>query len=239
MKNIRLEESIVEGQDSLTVRVDVGEVKIQVHALPTVVLEAAFTQMDVTMTRQGNELVVRAAAPFDMWTWLNRPGSAPKLTMTLWVPAGCPLKARLATGKLAIDGLLAPVDAQVLTGTAQLANLGGAVQAQVVTGRLHYQGLLVDDTHRFRVTTGSLKLQLSKEPNAQLLAKTATGRVQVDFPLQQRQLVSRNLVGQKLSGQLGSGAGQLQLRVVTGSIHIGQWTSSKDAATAPAMAAAA
>lgn len=209
------EADVVEGKDVLDVRVEVGSVDVQVHDLPTVVIDVAYRGMDVTFEREGGRLVLEAVVVGGRWKWRRQS----RAKVVVLVPAGCPVNVRVVTGKVTINGIAAPVKSHIVTGNASLSNLGDAIDAKVVTGNIRYNGLLADVEHRFKAVTGNVRLTLAKEPNVQFRAKTTTGRIHCDFPLH-KAAWNNGFVGQKVSGMLGSGAGRIQASLITGNVRL-------------------
>lgn len=217
MKTLHFKEPIEAGKEHLKVDVEVGRVEIRAHEASHVAVLAEFKGAEVTMTREGDAVVVRAEVERGLGKWL--PGRSPKVHLTIDVPATCRVDARVVTGRLDIQDVLGPVRSNVTTGKTTLANLGQAVDARTTTGSIEYDGVLVDEEHRFYTTTGHLHLRLHKVPNAWLDAKTVTGHISNDFPLEKAKQ-SRTVVGRKVRGMLGDGSGQIRARVVTGHIQL-------------------
>lgn len=219
MKTLQFKEPIDTGKEYLKVDIEVGRVEIRTHEAQHVAIQAEFKRAEVTVTREGDAVVVRAEVERGLGNWL--PGWNPKVHLTISVPSDCRVDARVVTGHLSIEDVMGPVRSNVTTGRTILSNLGQTVHARTITGSIEYDGILVDEQHRFSTTTGHLRLRLHKIPNAWLDAKTVTGHISIpsDFQLEKAKQ-SRTLVGRKVKGMLGSGAGQIRARVVTGHIHL-------------------
>ncbi len=221
MEEQYFEEAVKNGKSRLNVMVEVGEVVVLPHEKPLVTVAAKTQQVTLTVYQEENTVHVRAEVE-DGWMgsigrWLH--GDHPKAKLRIHVPSDCEVKAKTVTGTLAVQDIMAAVTTHVTTGKTQLSNLGGPVYAKAVTGKMKYDGLLVDDNHRFETVTGDLQLRLTKEPNAKVDISTTAGRVHCDFYLM-NQKQARHLVGGKLKGTLGAGTGQLKARVVTGNLHV-------------------
>jgi hypothetical protein len=221
MKTLQFKEPIDTGKGYLKVDVEVGRVEIRTHEAQHVAVLAEFRGAEITVTREMDAVVVRAGVERGLGRWL--PGRNSKVHLTIDVPAACRVDARVVTGMLDIQDVLGPVPSHVTTGKTTLANLGQAVDARNTTGSIEYDGVLVDEEHRFYTTTGHLRLRLHKIPNAWLDAKTVTGHISIsgDFPLEKAKQ-SRTVVGRKVRGMLGSGTGEIRARVVTGHIQLEQ-----------------
>ena len=228
MKKQYFEEVVKNSKSKLNVVVEVGELEVLPHEKPMITVEAETQHVSLTVYQgdghQGDGTVFVRAEVEDGWLGsigrLLR-GDHPKAKLTIHVPTNCEIKAKTVTGTLAVRDIMAAVTTHVTTGKTQLTNLGGPIYAKAITGQMVYDGLLVDDSHRFETVTGELRLHLRKEPNAKVDIKTTTGRVHCDFPLT-NQKQERHWVGGKLKGTLGAGTGQLKARVVTGNLHVAQ-----------------
>ena len=223
MEEQNFEEMVKSGKSKLNVVVEVGEVSVQPHEKPMITVEAKTQHVILTVHQEDGKVFVRAEVE-DGWLgsvgrYLR--GDHPKATIIIHVPSDCEINAKTVTGMLTIRDITAAVTTHVTTGKTQLSNLGGPIYAKAITGQMLYDGLLIDDNHRFETITGDLQIRLTKEPNAKLDIKTTTGRVHCDFPLA-NQKQERHLVGGKLKGTLGAGTGYLKARVVTGSLHVAQ-----------------
>jgi len=225
MKQIRFEEEDLKENPILDVKVELGDVEILPHDGCSVIVEAEVRDMVVDVHRQDNTVSVRVdvdeAARFP-WLRLGKWwDNGPKATLTIHIPADCEIRANTVTGRLAVQDVQAPVTTRVVTGNTKLTNIAGPIYAKTTTGKLQYTGLLMDDKHRFETTTGSLLLRLPQAPNARLDASTTTGSLHCDFPLDQLKH-ENHMVGAKLRGTLGSGAGRIKARVVTGKLLVEQ-----------------
>jgi hypothetical protein len=218
MKTLFFEEALNSPKANLTVKLDVGSLRVQTHDKPLILVEAKVKKSTVEVSRDGDDVTVTAKAKrkFD---WLSLFGSNARAELTITVPPECALLLKTATGSVRVSDVQAPVVIKTATGSAQLSNLGGPIEAAVATGKLSYEGALSADDHQFKVVTGSVRLALTDEPDVELSAKTVTGSIRCGFPLQNEQR-QRQFVGGKLRGELGSGMGELKVTAVTGSVTI-------------------
>ena len=221
MEKHYFEETVTVGKGKLNVVVEVGELEIQPHDKPLITVSAETQHVMLTVHQEDNTVYVRAEVEDGWKGTLDRllRGEHPKAKLLIHVPTDCQINAKAITGMLTIRDITAAVTTHVTTGKTHLTNLGGLVYAKAVTGQMIYNGLLIDDSHRFETVTGDLQLRLTKEPNAKVDIGTMTGRVHCDFPLA-NQKQERHLVGGKLKGTLGAGTGHLKARVVTGNLHV-------------------
>jgi DUF4097 and DUF4098 domain-containing protein YvlB len=218
-------EELVEEQDKLNVFVEVGSVSVYPHDGRIVIVEAEAQHMNLTMNRNENTLFVQAKCD-EAWRNTSRKLSwpfsdhNPRAHLTIHAPIDCQLQVKVITGKLSIRGVAAPVTTRVVTGQTRLEDLGGPIWAKTVTGNIYYQGALANDNHRFEATTGRISLSLSQVPDAQLDARTTTGRIHCGLPLSDKTDQTHRGPGSRLTGNLGSGEGRIAARIVTGSLHL-------------------
>jgi hypothetical protein len=223
MKHYSFTEELPSDNGELHVMVEIGEVTIRPHDGRSITIEADLRHMTIDVTRQDDVVSVRVEQ--EDRDWMQRIGRLfsadghPKAIVIIHVPHTCTVHAKTITGQMDISDIDAPVTATVITGKNELANIGARIDARTTTGEVSYKGLLVDDHHRFESITGSVRLTLTKEPNAQFDGRVVTGDVRCDFPLAQPK-VNKALTGKHLKGTLGSGEGSLKARVVTGSLRV-------------------
>ena len=133
------------------------------------------------------------------------------------VPAGVTLEAQTVNGDVEASGMRGPVDARTVNGGIRIATTSWA-EATTVNG-----GVAVamsargwPDALDFRTVNGSIVLDLSDAPNADLRAETMHGDIDSEFPLQVQGKIRRNQV----RGTLGSGGPELALATLNGSIEL-------------------
>jgi hypothetical protein len=222
MKEYVFSEELSETGGQLNLMAEIGEVTIEGSDGRSVHVEAQLQGMTIELQRQGDVVTVRIEQEErDLLEKLTALFGSPrqKAIVTVHVPYDCAVQAKTVTGKLRLSHLGAPVVATVVTGQNSLADLSGPVDARVTTGALTYAGALSAEQHRFAAVTGSIRLALTEEPNGRLQARALTGDAHCDFPLTEAN-VKQIVPGKQLRGIIGAGVGHLDIRVVTGSIHI-------------------
>lgn len=208
----------------LDVDLEVGSVEIKAHNGRYISVEVAYENMEINVQRRGNTLFVRAEVDHnsnEATSWLEKllSWSHHKARFTIKVPVECEINSNTITGKTAVSDINAPVTIRTTTGTTLLANIGGPIYAKTITGKLDYDGILVDDQHRFETVTGSIRLRLHKEPNAMFDGSTTTGKLRCDFPLHKKS-ETNYLTGGRVKGMMGSGNGRIKAKITTGSLSI-------------------
>ncbi|MCB8927039.1 MAG: DUF4097 family beta strand repeat protein [Ardenticatenaceae bacterium] len=220
MKTVNFTET-VEAKTKLDVLVEIGSVTIRPSTDNDIHIEATYRHMDISVERHEDTIMVRAEQEDDLFVKLSRlfRNDHPKAELIINVPAHCPIQTKVITGSLDVEGTAAAVTARVITGQLRLKKIAGPIYAKTTTGRLTYSGELTEENHRFETTTGEILLTLPESTNAELFAQTGTGSLKCHLPLAE-QREERHLVGGKLRGVLGSGAGQVKAKIGTGSLVI-------------------
>ncbi len=223
MKNLYFQEEFP-NDCKLDVDVEIGSVEIKAHNGRYISVDVAYENMAIDVQRRDNTLFVRAEidnSNNEITSWLEKllSWNRHKATFTIKVPVDCAINTNTITGKTAVSDINAPVTIRTTTGATILSNIGGPIYAKTITGKLDYDGVLVDDQHRFETVTGSIHLHLHKEPNAMFDASTTTGKLRCDFPLHKKS-ETNHLTGGRVKGMLGSGNGRIKAKITTGSLSV-------------------
>lgn len=220
MKPFRFEEPFAVAKGEINVNIETGSVAIEPHDLPVVWVEGEGRYVDVTVSRHEDVVYITSEDEEKKFGKLfGRFSDHPKVKMIIHIPAHCQVRLKTVTGSAVIQDIQAAVRAEVITGTLTLINLGDLIDAQVVTGTILYDGLLPETDNRFSTTTGMVKLNLDQEPNAQLHAKTITGRIYCDFEMTDQKRKG-SITGDNLAGLIGKGTNHLWAKTITGTIHL-------------------
>jgi len=133
------------------------------------------------------------------------------------VPAGVTLEARTVNGNVEATGMRGPVDASTVNGEIRIATTSWA-EASTVNGSVAVAMSASGwpDGLDFRTVNGSIVLDFSDAPNADLHAQTMHGEIDSEFPLQVQGKVRRNMV----QGKIGAGGPELALATLNGSIEL-------------------
>lgn len=223
MKELYFEEQLSDENSFLDLFVEVGSVEIRPGNGRVVTVEAEVQNIIVDVYQKSNVIFVEAHTDKKIQgNWFERLRNGDlqtKAKLIIHIPPTCEIKAKTTTGSVDIQEINAPTTIRTTTGSVHLADIGGPIYAKVITGKLSYNGVLMNDNHRFETTTGSIQLNLAKEPNARLDATTITGNIHCDFPLTNEQRKS-HLTGGKIRGTLGSGEGKIKAKTTTGSLRV-------------------
>lgn len=122
-------------------------------------------------------------------------------------------------GGIKLSDISAEIAVQTVNGLVELANVVGVNKAQSVNGNI--KAVLKEagsDSMEFKNVNGNIELQIKSDLDADLEAAAVHGSITIDdaFGVQ----VQKQMVGQKASGQIGSGGAQLKITTVNGNIKL-------------------
>ncbi len=128
-------------------------------------------------------------------------------------------KIDLVNGSLDVQHVSGEVNASLVNGSLHAKDLAGRSELSTVNGSLQAEFNSLNNVHdiSLKSVNGSIDLGLPPSPNAEIEAKTVSGGIRTDFPLE----VTGHFVGKSVSGKLGSGGTRIEMSNVNGSIRIG------------------
>ncbi len=138
---------------------------------------------------------------------------------TLHVPTRARLdKIELVNGKLEIDGVRGDVRGSSVNGAVSGRGLAGDVELETVNGSVSSELLDLGNARHVKLSSvnGHVEIAMPRDANAHLSASTVSGSISSDFSLP----IHKGWVGSDLDTTLGSGATQVELSNVNGSIKI-------------------
>lgn len=122
-------------------------------------------------------------------------------------------------GAIKMSDISAAITVQTVNGLVDLANVAGVNKAQSVNGNI--KAIVKEaslDSMEFKNVNGNIDLQIQGDLDADLEASAVRGTITIDD--QFGVPVQKQVVGQKASGQIGSGGTSLKLTTVNGSIKL-------------------
>jgi hypothetical protein len=133
------------------------------------------------------------------------------------VPAGLSFVARSVNGRIDAQGLGGDVAAYTVNGSVHVTS-DGHVEAETVNGSIEAAMGKADwkEAATFKTVNGSVSLALPGGANTLLRVETVNGSIANDFPLSGPAKKTRR----ELSGVIGQGGRELQVRTVNGSVEI-------------------
>jgi len=133
------------------------------------------------------------------------------------VPAGVHFSGNTVNGDVEARDLRADAHLRTVNGDIDVST-SGQVEASTVNGGITASigQATWDGTLSFHTVNGSIELMLPAGLAADVSAETVNGAMHTDFPL----TVQGRWGPRRLSGRIGNGGGQLQLKTVNGSIRL-------------------
>ena len=190
-------------------------------------LEKTTVQFD--RTEQGID--IRTAAP-------KKPGRNRNVSVayTVTVPKEIDLELKTVNGTIEVKDISGAVDAKTTNGRIELTGIVGTIQAKTTNGKIGLLEVLGpirakttngsikvavggsgEQQHEIRAATtnGGIEVTLPKGLNANLKASTVNGKINTDFPLAVKGLISKSV-----DGVINGGGELIHLKTVNGSIRL-------------------
>jgi hypothetical protein len=185
---------------TISVDNEVGSIDVEAWDKPGVQIDArkrGATEDDVhaitiTVKPDGDTL--------DVASDLGSGGNGRKVAFTLHAPARVNLTLKQSVGGIEAKGFTGDLDTDTSTGAASIT-MGRAAAPQ----HIHIE-----------VTIGGIRLALPGDTSASVEASATVGGMTSDFPL----TIDHGSVGQRGSGNIGSGGATIELSTTTGGIEI-------------------
>lgn len=110
------------------------------------------------------------------------------------------------------------VDVNNVSGPITLTGMAGDVTASEVSGPVRATLGHVAASRKVKISTvsGPIGVQIAKNSDARVQAKTVSGRIHAFFPAD----FHKGYVGESLNGQIGAGSGSMTFSTVSGGIEI-------------------
>ena len=140
-----------------------------------------------------------------------------RVEFTVRVPAGVHFIGRTVNGEIEAMSLAGDVGAQTVNGKIHISTSGWA-EGKTVNGSIYARmgPAAWSRPLEFHTVNGGIDLELPPSVNATVHASTVNGRISTDFPL----MVHGKFSGKQISGAIGHGGPELNLKTVNGSIDL-------------------
>jgi hypothetical protein len=188
--------------------------EVQLDAIKTANTEEKLKEAEIRVDASQNRIRIETHYPEHRTN--NDPAN---VEYQLHVPRAAQLeKIDLVNGKLDIDGVQGSVVGSSVNGSVSARGLRGDVQLSTVNGSVSSELIDLGAAHHVKLSSvnGRVELAMPKDANAHLSANTVSGGISSDFSLP----IHKGFVGSNLDTTLGSGATQVELSNVNGSINI-------------------
>jgi hypothetical protein len=164
-------------------------------------------------------------------------GNAARVDFTVRVPAGVRVSVATVTGDVYATGLHSPVRAASVSGNVHVSS-DGSVQANSVSGDVEATlGRTGGESLQFSTVSGDVTLRVPASIDAEFSARTLSGSIESDFPLELGSMDRgrrrgrddddgddrprvRVRIGQEAHGTLGRGGPQLRVNTVSGDVSL-------------------
>jgi len=162
-------------------------------------------------------------------------GDGARVDFTVRVPAGVRVSMATVTGDVYAHGLHSPVRAASVSGSVHVSS-DGPVQATSVSGDVEAtMGRTGGEPLRFSSVSGNVTLRVPASTDADFSARTLSGTIDSDFPLELGSANGRRgrdddddrgrtrvrvRIGQEAHGRLGRGGPELRVNTVSGDISL-------------------
>jgi DUF4097 and DUF4098 domain-containing protein YvlB len=188
--------------------------EVQLDAVKTANTQEKLNEAEIRVDASDNSIHIETHYPSRFAN--NNPAT---VEYQLQVPRSARLdKIELVNGKLDIDGVKGEVYGSSVNGSVTGQSLSGDVELSTVNGSVRSELVDMGKAHHVKLSSvnGHIELAMPKDANAHLTANTVSGSISSDFSLP----IHKGWVGSNLDTTLGSGATQVELSNVNGSIKI-------------------
>ena len=214
---------------------EVNEVQVQVEltaGAPTrSEAEELLANIDLEMTQNGNEVILRHRSESDFNFLFNRHES---VSFDIVIPMNADLDISTANGHINIDSIDGTLSAHTSNGAIDIyrvhgdLDLGssngrievhdglGALVANTSNGAIHYEGRLIGPAHSASTSNGAISFRIPSDLDLEIRASTSNGSIRSSLPL------SGDHDGKSWNATLNSPNAKLSLRTSNGSITINE-----------------
>jgi DUF4097 and DUF4098 domain-containing protein YvlB len=193
--------------------------EIQIKAPSKTKAEELYEKLKFDVDASSSRVAIEADRPRIRQVWFGLGGhTSIRIRYYVKVPRQTDLKLKTTNGSVEARGARGAFDLETVNGEIKLLEAGGEGRLKSVNGgiRCHLDEFYENGDLRARTTNGSIKIRLPEDAGAEFDAKTINGSVRLDFTLSGDVRIKRR----RISGQLGDGGGNLELRATNGSISV-------------------
>jgi hypothetical protein len=138
---------------------------------------------------------------------------------TLHVPRGTSLVVNEVSGDVRANGLGGNVEVHSVSGDVTTLGVGGSLIEHSVSGDVHASMLRMDDSRNADIDTvsGEIHLALPPSASADVTARSLSGDFDSAWSIPEE-----HSIGTNANGRIGRGGGSVELRSISGDIHLTQ-----------------
>jgi len=136
----------------------------------------------------------------------------------IMVPLQTALDLSTTNGKVEVEKVDGEMELRSTNGSLSLSEVSGNIFAKTTNGSIRAEVDAFTETNRLelKTTNGKIAITLPEAIHADVFAQTTNGNIRTDFPIE----TSRGISGNKISGKIGGGGGEIDLHTTNGSISI-------------------
>ncbi len=152
----------------------------------------------------------------DGFFWFG--GSGANVDYTLHVPSDVSLRLSNVSGNIRVSDVTGDVDANAVSGDVNAKNLGGELHVRTVSGSVEASVTRMnqDSYVSIEAVSGSIDLAIPSRSSASVTADSISGDFDSDFNIP----TEHRTVGVQANGNIGSGAGTIELKTISGSMTL-------------------
>ncbi|MCI0338747.1 MAG: DUF4097 domain-containing protein [Acidobacteria bacterium] len=130
------------------------------------------------------------------------------------------LRAKSVSGDVTVKSAIGLVDAASVSGDVSVGEVNGTVSSKSVSGNVEVEirSLEGAESMDFASVSGSVRVKLPGNLDADVKMSTMSGDLRTDFPLTIEE--AKHGPGRRASGRIGSGSRSLKLSSVSGSVSL-------------------
>jgi DUF4097 and DUF4098 domain-containing protein YvlB len=183
-----------------------GEPSVRIQAEKTAKNEEGLANVEIQIQGSGDDVSVET-----IYQGRRNHG---EVSYRILLPAEARVSVATSNGEVIVRGIHGTVAARSVNGAVTVEDVSGEIDAETTNGsiRAAYQKV-VDGTHRFSTTNGSVRIYLPSGAGGEIDADTVNGSIDVNFPVTLTRSSRRHL-----RGTFGSGASAFEVSTVNGSV---------------------
>jgi hypothetical protein len=185
---------------------------VDISAVKRAATEEALASITVKIDKDGSpasEVYVRTRYEHD--------GHGGSVDYTLSVPRHASLKISNVTGNIIANGFANDVSASDVSGSVSVENTDGNLKIRTINGGITASVIRVGSRIvSLHTVSGAIRLIIPRDSGAVVKAQSMSGGFQSDFQLESK----AEMIGTRVAGQIGNGAGRIDLETVSGMLEL-------------------
>ncbi len=197
-----------------------AELKIEAQT-PEEAKRIAEKAIEIDLTDTEIEIKTKREKATSLWKLLFGKEEKPKvrrMNYELTLPRKIDLDMRTVNGGIGIADIQGRIEVRTTNGGIDVSGVSGFINARSTNGGIRAELRKADPQGSISLTTtnGGIRLSLPQSIKAEILAKTANGRIHTDLPLE----VQGSFSGGRIKGKINGGGTLIELHTANGGIDI-------------------